>query len=74
MMNEEIFQSLDKWMRLHGYGMDAESMDTFHCILALLAVLLVAYLVGLLCFTLVGFGWASGASRGWCPHWRPTCW
>ena len=49
MMNEEIFQSLDKWMRLHGYGMDAESMDTFHCILALLAVLLVAYLVGLLC-------------------------
>ena len=48
-MNEEIFQSLDKWLRLQGYVTDKESMTFVHCVLSLLAVLLVAYLVGLLC-------------------------
>lgn len=48
-MNEEIFKSLDNWLREQGYGMTDDSMTFMHRALWVLAILLVSYLVGLLC-------------------------
>ena len=48
-MNEEIFKSLDNWLRQQGYVLAEDSMTVMHRVLWLLAILLLAYLVGLLC-------------------------
>ena len=48
-MSEEIFQSLDNWLRQQGYGMGEESMTLMHRLLWVLGIPLVSYLVGLLC-------------------------
>lgn len=48
-MNEEVFYYLDTWLKKEGYSVTENSLDWVHRILWLLAILLLAYLIGLIC-------------------------
>lgn len=48
-MNEEIFQALDSWLSAQGFRLAEESSTSLHRVLWLLALLLFAYVVGVVC-------------------------
>lgn len=48
-MNEEIFQTLDSWLREQGYRLAEDTTTSLHRVLWLLVLLLFAYVVGMIC-------------------------
>ena len=52
-MNEEVFYYLDTWLKKEGYSVTENSLDWVHRILWLVAVLVMAYLIGIICRRIV---------------------
>lgn len=48
-MNEEIFRTLDSWLKGQGYSLAEDTSTSLHRVLWLLALLLFAYVVGVVC-------------------------